>query len=133
MFNRGDVRDLTVPVQDLSEKLGTTSVTKSWQFPKMHSLAHLFTDRIPSKGSCRHSDSKIGEGEHRYLKIAYENSNKKDEAKQVHCTCSGPFRLIICFHLADPYCGGTARHATNLMADAMLHGRCQYVGQEQHW
>lgn len=57
--------------------------TKNWDFPKMHSLVHLF-DEIVAKGVTRNYNTKPNESRHRPLKRIYLLlTNFKDVAEQV--------------------------------------------------
>ena len=63
-----------------------TKGTKSWDFPKIHLLLHLFDD-IVAKGATRNYNTKTNESRHRPLKRIYLFlTNFKDVAEQV-----GPF------------------------------------------
>lgn len=60
-----------------------TPAAKSWDFPKMHSLLHLFDD-IVAKGATRNYNTKTNESRHRPLKRTYQLlTNFKDVAEQV--------------------------------------------------
>ena len=57
--------------------------TKNWNFPKIHSLVHLFDD-IVAKGATRNYNTKTNESRHRPLKRIYLLlTNFKDVAEQV--------------------------------------------------
>jgi hypothetical protein len=55
---------------------------KSWDFPKIHALQHIFDD-IVAKGATRNYNSKTNESLNRPLKQKYTHTNFKDVAEQV--------------------------------------------------
>lgn len=57
--------------------------SKSWDFPKIHSLQHLFDD-IVAKGATRNYNTKTNESLNQPLKGKYHNqTNFRDVAEQV--------------------------------------------------
>ncbi|KAH9029162.1 hypothetical protein EDB85DRAFT_2147471 [Lactarius pseudohatsudake] len=70
----------------IAEELRTQkedSVTKSWDFPKMHALVHSFDD-IEMKGATRNYNTKPNEKLHGHIKKAYaRRTNFKDVAPQI--------------------------------------------------
>ena len=70
--------------------------TKSWNFPKIHSLQHIFDD-IVAKGASRNFNSKTNESLNRPLKRKYFRSNFKDVAEQVNQIVIGVQHWLITF------------------------------------
>ncbi|KAG8819022.1 hypothetical protein FRC19_010189, partial [Serendipita sp. 401] len=74
------VREFGIVLKEIEEQKFFPG--KSFSFPKMHQLSHLFVD-ILRKGTADYLGTITGENFHQGLILAYHASNKKDSLRQI--------------------------------------------------